>query len=1410
MLLITLLVYRNNYMKLVLSLLLFFCFCTIKGQDNAALLKEIDALTEQKQWTKAIPLAEQYVQQVLKEAGDNHRTYLEAVYQLAILYSRINDTEKAGTWFDKYLQTSQKIYGIASPDYARALSNAAIFNARHNINKEAVELYLKSLSITEKASADGGIDHAGTLRNLGLAYVKLKEYEKAEAVYKQSAEIRKTKYGEESWEYEEVLYDLAELYNSTRNYTAALPVLEKAGAIIKKLAGPASGDYAFFLNFAGDIYLKLADTKNAEANYVEAIKIFKEKYGTDNADYAVLLADLPVIYSRINKLAEAETLFKEVLALRKKVIGESSPGYLESLNALGDFYIDQKRYSEALPLYEAGALIAKKMYGAEDRDYDYFLFNVAFINDALKEWARADIVYGEVVALRKKLYGENSRQYALALNNLGVLYLGINKYDNAEPLLLQAMQVRKELLGMEHADYWQSVNNLAKLYMKKKEVEKSETLYLQAYNWYEKNKAKYKKEYVLSIHRIAVLYTDIPAKRNDALTWFYKALPLEKEIFGEQDPMYADDLTVVANIYKVSGDYARAEAQYEQAVSITLNKPNEKPGYLAKAMDIMGRFYKEYGIYNRADSFFKSATAYTRTAFTENSIQYAKALISEAGLYIASGEFALAEPLLLQAEMIINKISGKNNLEYFMSLLNLALVYQKLSQWEKSFEIARQALQMGSSFGLTDYDLFLQVIVPYSMYLKQYADIETMYFDAIKALQDRGEQNNERFIKLQNDLTEVYFKSGQYNKAETLIPTIYQQAEKILKPGHHEYARIVNNEAQLHLYKKEYDKAEAGFIKALDLRRSSLGINHPDYISTLRMLSSLYFIKEDWRKGIAVAINTEKLLQQNLLRNFSVLSENEKSKAIEDIIGFHEIMNIAAIEVPGNSMLIEHNLNSALLLKSLALASTSNVLNDVRNSSDREVQQLVKQWQDSKNFLGRQYSLPKDARITAVDSLEKKVEGLEKELTRRSAGFRKAREDINIDYRDVQKNMRPDEALIEFVRFAGFNIGEEKYAAYLLRKNDSVPTFIPLCFEKDLNQLFARSGTTTTALVSSLYRGAASEENITMSKGDSLYTLIWKPFGSYLKGIKTIAYSPAGKLYTIAFQALPVDSNKVLMDMYDLQQYTSTRLIAQRGQQNNLSKPKTAVLFGDAQFNMDTTLIKSIANKTAPATTSYVPANRGSSASAWNSLPGTAEEVKKLQQLFTNNGIATQIFTKQQSTEEALKGLNAKAPQVLHIATHGFFLPVSREQTAVTGNVYAMADNPLLQSGLVLAGANYVWGGRPPLQGVEDGIATAFEISQIDLSGTELVVLSACETALGVVQGSEGVFGLQRGFKMAGVKKMVVSLWQVPDKETAELMTLFYSTWLTGKTIEDAFQYAQSAMRKKYSPFYWAAFILVE
>ncbi len=134
----------------------------------------------------------------------------------------------------------------------------------------------------------------------------------------------------------------------------------------------------------------------------------------------------------------------------------------------------------------------------------------------------------------------------------------------------------------------------------------------------------------------------------------------------------------------------------------------------------------------------------------------------------------------------------------------------------------------------------------------------------------------------------------------------------------------------------------------------------------------------------------------------------------------------------------------------------------------------------------------------------------------------------------------------------------------------------------------------------------------------------------------------------------------------------------------------------------------------------------------------------------------------------------------------------------------------MFRSGLVLAGGNLTWRGEEPAAGREDGILTAYEIAQLDLSSTEIVVLSACETGLGDVEGSEGVIGLQRAFRLAGVKQMVMSLWRVPDEATTKLMTLFYNNWLSGQSPHEALRKAQLKMKQEYSPFYWAAFVVVE
>jgi CHAT domain-containing protein len=372
--------------------------------------------------------------------------------------------------------------------------------------------------------------------------------------------------------------------------------------------------------------------------------------------------------------------------------------------------------------------------------------------------------------------------------------------------------------------------------------------------------------------------------------------------------------------------------------------------------------------------------------------------------------------------------------------------------------------------------------------------------------------------------------------------------------------------------------------------------------------------------------------------------------------------------------------------------------------------------------------------------------------------------------------------------------------------------FIPLCEESKLLPFF--NNKVGGDIIQSVYRSTVVEgkNNKNVELGDSLYSIIWKPLAPYLDNIEIINYSPAGLLYKVAFHALPAGNKKLLIDDYQLNQYINLRQLAI--DRNNTTAPlKSIALFGNSNFDEESSFKASI----SLMDTLDVPYlnSRGNYNKAWNSLPGTLTEIENIQSLLAGSKVNTLLYTGGSASEENFKHLSNDAPSVIHLATHGFFLPDINSPGAnnryPTGkNAFENAVNPLMRSGIILSGANNIWEGKLPVAGKEDGVVTAYEISQLNLSKTELVILSACETALGDIKGNEGVFGLQRAFKLAGVKNMILSLWKVPDKETAELMTLFYKNYFTGKTIKDAFNTAQKEMRIKYSPYSWAAFVLIE
>lgn len=342
------------------------------------------------------------------------------------------------------------------------------------------------------------------------------------------------------------------------------------------------------------------------------------------------------------------------------------------------------------------------------------------------------------------------------------------------------------------------------------------------------------------------------------------------------------------------------------------------------------------------------------------------------------------------------------------------------------------------------------------------------------------------------------------------------------------------------------------------------------------------------------------------------------------------------------------------------------------------------------------------------------------------------------------------------------------------------------------------------------------------TNGRKFSQLVWSKLLPYIKKGETVYFAATGILHQLAIEALPYDENHSMADMFNLVRVSSTREIVTR---HDHSDNTTAVLYGGIQYDVtaDTLLAQSQQYATMSLLASRGIDNDTTNRGTVDYLPGTKIEADSIQQILEKSNVQVQLFTSTNANEESFKALSGTHQNILHIGTHGFFWTDSTAQKKdyfsqrMIGMDNTMSApptiDPLNRCGLLFAGANLAMQGHSAdlPEGVQDGILTAKEISLLDLRDADLVVLSACETGKGEITG-DGVFGLQRAFKMAGARTIIMSLWPVSDQATQLFMTEFFRYWITnGLPKREAFRKAQNQVRQAYGePIYWAGFIMLD
>ena len=481
---------------------------------------------------------------------------------------------------------------------------------------------------------------------------------------------------------------------------------------------------------------------------------------------------------------------------------------------------------------------------------------------------------------------------------------------------------------------------------------------------------------------------------------------------------------------------------------------------------------------------------------------------------------------------------------------------------------------------------------------------------------------------------------------------------------------------------------------------------------------------------------------------------------------------------------------STVFFKSLSLNSNI-ILNDFIYKSDQK--DLINTYEKCKKL--------KHNFVFSHSDLEtKKRDYLEYELLFDSVLTQTQRLSVKLwnqvkTYSEIQRPLSENEFVIEFCLIPDYEQypnHHDYFGAYVFGKNFSMPKLIKLG-EVDAVAKILTPSTDAMMFYSHLY---------SPEKSRLLYDLIFKPLESFLRTARTVYFSPYGILANVSFNFLADSDGKYLCNKFNMVRVSSVTQISQI-KSRNITVAKSAALFGDIDYGTAVTDRQNAGKQSS---------NRESD---FSNLPSTKIEIQKIKEILSTNHIEATIFDRTSATEESFKNLSGKSPEILHLATHGFCFETDEKAAdkpfAQNVNSYSQKESAMVLSGLALSGANNIWKGNFDLPNAEDGILTAYEISQLDLSNTRLAVLSACETARGRIFPVDGVFGLQRAFKQAGAGSILMSLWKVDDAATALFMEHFYKFLFETHDRHAALKMAQSEVKKQHpDPYYWAAWVMLD
>jgi len=769
------------------------------------------------------------------------------------------------------------------------------------------------------------------------------------------------------------------------------------------------------------------------------------------------------------------------------------------------------------------------------------------------------------------------------------------------------------------------------------------------------------------------------------------------------------------------------------------------------------------------------------------------------------GQYTLAEAYLSQTVNLRRNIYGNQHRQVAESLNNLASLYRVMGNFEKAERNFRQAERIfEKTLGNQnpDYATVLNNLGDFYVAVLEFDEARPYYEKAIEIFGKVFGVKHPLYANTLNNLASLNRKTGNFADAEQLYRKTLLVDEQTVGKNHPAYATSLNNLAILYVATKRYQEAEKLYLESIRIKKATLGVNHPAYAKSVNNLALLYMTQEEFASAEPLFLEAIANQFNQINTIFPALSEKEREAFYNTLRSDLERFNtFAVLNSLDNPAVLGEMFNNQLITKALLFNASDKMRNDILQSQDENLINDFGHWRDLREKLARLYQLPKidlEKKQQEMLELEEEVELIEKSISKRSSLFAKENDRRTRSWTKVRDQLGTNEAAVEIIRFRRYKIDPDGNSK--INKDVNVPEFLNYGFTDEIlyaalivdkstvhhpKLVLLENGQDLESKYLSYYKNAI---HYVMDDYNS-YNQYWSGINEKIaKGTERVFVSPDGVYNKINLNAIRNPNTKnYLIDDLSIVPITSSRDLLE--QKSETEPARSVVLMGNPDFLWEG--VEPPATDLDNQVSEYL-----------DQLPGTDEEVNSINQLLLSQNWSSELYLGEDAGEAVLKGITS--PRVLHIATHGFF----------SGEVLNSSYNhELLNSGLMLAGASnalYYKRNQMSFSGEEDGILTAYEAMNLNLDETELVILSACETGLGTVKNGEGVYGLQRAFKVAGAQTVIQSLWRVDDRTTQKLLLYFYQGWLKHGNKQKAFKEAQVKLRKEFKyPYYWAAFVMV-